>query len=144
MTAVTFDANILSSGALSRATPPGQLLNAWEDGLFELVLSEHILDEVHTTLRKAYFQARLSTAAIVTFEDLLREKATIVPLTVDVRGVATHPEDDLVLATAVSGDVQFLVTGDARFRRAVPTYRQVQLLSAREFLEYLARMHPDR
>lgn len=28
------------------------------------------------------------------------------------QGVATHPEDDLLLATALNGGVQSLVTGD--------------------------------
>ena len=54
-------------------------------------------------------------------------------LTVEVAGVASHPEDDLILATAVAGGASFLVTGDRR-PRAVGTFQQITLLSPREFL----------
>ena len=61
----------------------------------------------------------------------------MVPLTVQVAGVATHPEDDLILATAVSSGADYLVTGDRRLR-AVGAYADVAILSPREFLTLLA------
>jgi predicted nucleic acid-binding protein len=51
-----------------------------------------------------------------------------------VSGVATHPEDDLVLATAVSAGADYLVTGDIRFRTRVPSYQGISLVSPSEFL----------
>jgi predicted nucleic acid-binding protein len=53
---------------------------------------------------------------------------------VTVAGVATHPEDDLVLATALSAGADYLVTGDRRFRTRVPHYQGVTLVSPAEFL----------
>jgi uncharacterized protein len=55
------------------------------------------------------------------------------PITVSVSGVATHPEDDLVLAAAVSAKVDYLVTGDANLRK-VDRFQGVNILSPREFL----------
>jgi predicted nucleic acid-binding protein len=43
-----------------------------------------------------------------------------------------------VLATAVAGDVDYLVTGDIPFR-SLTAYRGVVLLMPREFLELLKR-----
>jgi predicted nucleic acid-binding protein len=60
-----------------------------------------------------------------------------VSITVAVSGVATHPEDDLVLATAISAGADYLVTGDRRFRTRIPRYRSVLLLSPAEFLAVL-------
>jgi len=60
------------------------------------------------------------------------------PLTVEVTGVATHPEDDLILATAVAGEASYLVTGDRKLR-AVGAFQGVTILSPREFLARLAQ-----
>jgi len=51
-----------------------------------------------------------------------------------VSGIATHPEDDLVLATALSAGADYLVTGDRRFRTRVPHYQGITLISPAEFL----------
>lgn len=66
----------------------------------------------------------------------LRSHALITPLTVRVSGVATHPEDDLVLSTALSGNVEYLVTGDIKLQR-LGTYQGIQMLSPRAFLRLL-------
>ena len=54
----------------------------------------------------------------------------------EVRGVATHPEDDLVLATAVSGQVDYLVTGDRQILR-LGMYEGVTIISPAAFLDIL-------
>ena len=45
-------------------------------------------------------------------------------------------EDDLVLATAISGRATYLVTGDRVFRQ-VDEYRGVSFLTPREFLSII-------
>ena len=52
---------------------------------------------------------------------------------VEVSGVASHWQDDLILAAAVSGNADYLVTGDAEFRR-VGEYQGVKLRTPAEFL----------
>jgi len=60
----------------------------------------------------------------------------LVPITVEVRGVATHPEDDLVIATAVNAGADYLVTGDKELL-AVGAYQSVTIRNPRAFLELL-------
>lgn len=67
---------------------------------------------------------------------LLRRTAVQTPITVEVRGVATHPEDDLILATALSAGAQYLATGDLKVQR-LGTYQGVRLLSPRALVEEL-------
>ena len=53
------DTNILVSGFASFKHPnraPAQLLHVWQAGLFELVVSEHILSELEKTFHDPYFQ----------------------------------------------------------------------------------------
>ena len=53
-----------------------------------------------------------------------------------VAGVATHPEDDAILATALSVQVPYLVTGD-RPLLTRGAYGGTRLLSPRQFLAVL-------
>jgi uncharacterized protein len=130
-------ANVLVVGPLTSRTPPGQILDAWQAGAFELVLSEHILIEVERTHSTPYFRDRLGIDRIARYHALPRRRATVVAIDVEVVGVATHPEDDRVLATALSGRAEFLVTGDERFRRRVPAHETVRLVSPAEFMDIL-------
>ena len=54
----------------------------------------------------------------------------------DVRGVATTPADDLILAAAVSGGASYLVTGDRRNRNP-GEYQGVRIVGPRGFVDWL-------
>jgi uncharacterized protein len=58
------------------------------------------------------------------------------PLTVHVTGIATHPEDDEVVATALSAQAPYLVTGDKPLLDR-DAYRGTRLLTPRQFLDVL-------
>lgn len=136
MIPAVLDANVLLSGFLSEASPPGQILRSWRDDRFELVTSQAILDEVARAFANQYFRQRLTPDEIQADLDLLRAKSTVVSISVSVRGVATHREDDLVLATAKSGRAGYLVTGDKQLLR-LGAYDGIVILSPRAFLVVL-------
>ena len=50
--------------------------------------------------------------------------------------LATHPEDDLVLAAAVSARSDYLVTGDKKLQD-LRSYQGVTIVTPREFLTIL-------
>jgi predicted nucleic acid-binding protein len=100
------------------------------------VISDHILEEIRRTLAKPYFSRHLTPDDQAAGVELFREDATVTPITVVVGGVATHPEDDLVLATAVSGNVDYLVTRDRQLLR-LGTYQGVRIVSTGDFLALL-------
>lgn len=138
MISAVLDTNILASGTVTASTPPGQILDAWHDGQFELVTSEHIIDELERTLQKPYFQKYVAANDIASFIDLLRNEAIVIPITVNIEGLATHPEDDLILATAVSAKADYLVTGDGPLLRKVGnSYQGVTILTPSDFLKRL-------
>ena len=135
---ILIDATTLASMATA---PPGgtlaAILAAWRRGMFLVVVSDHLLVELRRTLASQYFSRRLSPQDIRIYLEFIVGAAQHVPITVQVSGVATHPEDDLVLAAALSGHVDYLVTSDRRFRARVPNYQGVKLLSPAEFLAVL-------
>jgi putative PIN family toxin of toxin-antitoxin system len=135
---VVIDATTLASMAI--ALPGGTLamiLAAWRGGLFTVVVSDHVLGELRRTLSNTYFSRRIAPRDAQVYLDFMRDVAQHTDITVSIFGVATHPEDDLVLATALSGRANFLVTSDRRFRSRVPSYQGVTLISPAEFLAVL-------
>jgi predicted nucleic acid-binding protein len=78
------------------------IIDAWRSGKFSVIVSEPILLELERTLQKPYFRRHLTDEQSSRFILMLQRRATVSPITVAVHGIATHPEDDLILATAVS------------------------------------------
>ena len=140
MIAAVLDTNVLASGIVGFRNPasvPGQLLRAWRQSRFELIVSGPILTELSRTLAKRYFRRRLTAQQLRRTHRLLRRRAVPVRITSVVTGVATHPEDDLILSTAISAQAGYLVTGDHQLR-SLGSHGNTVILSPREFLDMLA------
>jgi putative PIN family toxin of toxin-antitoxin system len=138
MKVVVLDPNILASGVISSTGTVSTIMDVWRSGQFQVIVSAPILDELARTLQKPYFRRYLTDTQSSRFLKLLRKRVTVSPITVSVHGVATHPEDDVILATAVSAKVDYLVTGDSKLER-VGTYQGVAILSPRRFLETITQ-----
>jgi len=135
VTSAVLDTNVLASGFTHRGGIPDQLLRRWLAGRYDLVVSQHILSELGSVFNRPYFSRRLTEGRAADNLALLRRRATTTAITVEVHGVATHPEDDLVLAAALSARADYLVTGDAQLQR-IGTHEGVVILSPRGFLEF--------
>ena len=138
MISAVLDTNILASGTVTASTPPGQVIDAWRNGQFILVTSKHILAELERTLQKPYFQTYLTKTQVSDFIELLQSESLVIPLTVNVENVATHPEDDLTLSTAISAKTDYLVTGDKPLINKIgPVYQGIKVVTANDFLKKL-------
>ncbi len=150
MIRAVFDTNVIASGLAGYHRPastPGALLRRWFAGDFVLVVSDHLIGEIERTLTTRYFSANTTPVDRATVVTALRERAIWTPITVSISGVATHPEDDLVLAAAVSAGVDVLVTGDKPLQE-LRRYRDVTIINPRDFLTLLVEsdqpaMHND-
>lgn len=137
---VLLDTNVLAAGIvgnrLNWTTPPTQIWRRWQAKQFALLISAHVMKELNKTLDLPWFAARI---ALLDRELAMREIlafAEVIELATMVSGVASHPADDLVLSAAVSGNADYLVTGDAKFLQ-VGEYRGVKLRTPTEFLREL-------
>jgi putative PIN family toxin of toxin-antitoxin system len=135
------DTNVLVSGFAFAGGVPDQVLRLWQAGRFQLVLSQHILTELRRTLDEPFFQSRISSDDVQRSLTLVVTEAEIVSLTAVVAGIATQPEDDPVLGTAVSASAPYLVTGDRQLQR-LGTFQGVTILSPREFHDLLLAQQP--
>lgn len=108
----------------------------WRDSKFELLISTAVIRELQGVFEKSYFQNRLTTSLTTQMLDEIATNSRHLTITNTVAGVASHPEDDLILATAVSGGADFLVTGD-RDLLALEAFQATQILTPRAFLGIL-------
>src|SRR5215212_10531493 len=142
MIRVVLDTNVLASGALGLTggmTPPALLLHQWRAGRFRLIISNYIEKELRTTLAQPYFKRRIRSEDRELFLILLSKFAEHVAIRRRVTGIATHPEDDPILATALSARTNYLVTGDLRLQRRVPSFQGIPLVLAADFLDIVNR-----
>ena len=98
--------------------------------------SDHVLEEVERALARPYFAKRLNPADRAAYLALLRRETLIVTRRTNIRGVASHPEDDALLAAALDGDARYLVTGD-RALIELGTFRGIDIMRPGELLEIL-------
>lgn len=141
MKRAVFDTTLIASGLAGysrQESTPGALLRRWFAREFTLVLSDHLIGEIERMLAKPYFVANVTSVDRARAVAALREQTSWTDITVLVSGVATHPEDDLALAAAVSADVDYLVTGDQPLQD-VGGYQGVTIMSPRDFLSLLEK-----
>ena len=100
------------------------------------MVSAEILTELLNTFADPYFRRQLTPEQIDAAQLLLQEEAISTPLTARISSVATHPEDDQILATAVSARAEYLVTGDKKLQQ-LGAYQGVHVVSPRAFLDLL-------
>ena len=132
------DTNTIVSGVLGSGGASGRILEAAQAGKFTLVTSQVIIDEVIGTLNEDRLRRRYRLTAhnVLATRRFLDNKAELTDLKVSVDGVATHPEDDLILATADSERADYLVTWDVQLQK-LGTYVDVAIVSPRAFLDIL-------
>jgi len=144
MTAVV-DTNVVASGVvgiLEPASPPGAMLRAWQRSRFALIMSEPMMAEFDRTLTKPYFRRKLHEPGVADAIEAVHRDATLVAISVPVHDVASHREDDVVLATAISAGADYLVTGDRQLQ-LLGTIDGIAIVSPREFLDVLASGPPE-
>lgn len=139
MIRAVIDTNVFASGVLGLARTesiPGEIFRQWRKHAFLLITAKAIIEEVERVLATPFFAERIPASESAAAVAALRQDAVLTVITADIRGIATHPEDDVVLAVAVSAAADFLVTGDKQLQR-MEAYHGVRIVSPREFLAFL-------
>ncbi|HEV8240795.1 MAG TPA: putative toxin-antitoxin system toxin component, PIN family [Thermoanaerobaculia bacterium] len=136
---IVLDTNVFISGVFFGG-PPSRILEAWRDGLLQLILSPEILDEYQRVGRT--LEADYAVAELEPIMALLAVKAEIVEPNALPEPVCSDPDDDKFLACAIAAEVPVIVSGDKHLLRQ-SGWRGVLVLRPRQFLdEYLPAL-PD-
>jgi len=129
------DPNVIISGLLSPTGNAAHLLQAWEDGAFDLIVSAFLLDELERALGYPRLRRRISAEAADRIVEWLRESATVA----EDPDAAPHvrsadPGDDYLIALAASRQ-SILVSGD---KHLLDLADQIPVLDPKRFRERLS------
>jgi putative PIN family toxin of toxin-antitoxin system len=137
---VVIDTNIWIRILLrGRVTLP--ILEAFNEDKFQLVMSQALMDELHLVWNRPRLQERIDPDQAIRLEQQLQNRAIWVEL-VTVPPNCRDPKDLPVLATAIDGAAEIIVSGDNdlraddELRAAMETY-DIQLLGVQSFLIYI-------
>ena len=102
-------------------------------GSCSVVTSQPLLDEFEHTLRAKF---TLGPAGMAFLEQLRLRVRIVEPPPLDAP-VSRHPDDDVVLATAVTGGASLIVTGDQDLL-VIGRHNGLDIVSPRDFLGRLS------
>jgi putative PIN family toxin of toxin-antitoxin system len=141
MIRAVLDTNVLVSAFLNPGRVPAQIVEAWRREQFSLCLSEPILAELGDVLQRPRVRRAgdFTEAQVREFLEALAEDCQFVdaPLPV-VDIVASDPDDNVIIATALAGDADLIVSGDKDLLR-LPEQAAFRIVTPAEFVEMLRR-----
>jgi len=133
------DTNVLISGLVADQGFPRQILDAWLEGRFTLVTSFYLVEEVTHVLTYPRIAGRLQLGdaelAAILAALLSRAKVTLGQLRLP--GATRDSKDDAVVACAVEGKADYIVSGDQDLL-ALGEYESIRVMTPRQFVEIIA------
>jgi len=128
------DTNVFVSAFLSRnpTSPTKELIRRWEEEEFILLVSDALLEEVAEKLvERGIEQERV--IEFLTLIGRLAEWVNVPPEAVS-PVIAEDPDDDHILACAVVGKADYLVSYDPHFESLGEEYQGIKITKALPFL----------
>ncbi|SRR6266496_5957610 len=135
------DLNLFISGLISKQGLPNRLVSQFRQGAFALVVTQQMRDELEEVLQREKFTIRYRISQ--------EEREDILYL-IDTKGIIANPrrrlpvtirdpKDEIVLATALGGRADLIVTGDADLLvlNGDPRLGNLQIITVRTFLELI-------
>ena len=132
------DTNALVSGLMIADGPPRQIVDAWLTACFDLVTSLYLMDELAQVLSYPGIaeRLRLDEGELNAILAALLSRAKVTPGEPRLPGVARDPKDDAVVACAVEGRADYIVTGDQDLL-ALGEHQGIRVVTPRRFLGIL-------
>lgn len=133
---VILDTNILVSALIRRDSIPGQILDAWFEDRFILLVHPLLLEELRAVTRRPRIRALIrpsEAGRLINQIRSLAEPVTDLPAT----RRSEDPADDFLLAMCVAGHADYLVTGDKSDLLALRRHNRTAIVMARAFLDVL-------
>ena len=113
-------------------------MDAWRDGRYVLVTSLYQVEELNHVLAYPRIAERIHLAAaeVEMILAALLTEAEVVPGELQLPGVTCDPKDDVLVACAVEGGADYLVSGDQDLL-VLGEHESIQIVTPRWFLEIL-------
>jgi len=135
---VVIDTGILIAALITRDTPPDQIYQAWRKQRFELVTSEWQLEEFRRVSRYPKLRKFLQPIEAGSLVNGLRHQALLLNDLPNVE-LSADPDDNPLLAMAITGEANYLVSGDKRDVLSLKKVGKARIVTARRFLTILQK-----
>lgn len=135
---VVLDTGVLIAALITADTPPDQVYQAWRKKRFTLVTSLWQLGEFRRASRYDRVKKFLKPTEAGNLVNGLKRHATVLKELPDV-DMSEDPQDNPVLAMAIAGEADFLVTGDRRGLLSLKRVGTTRIVTAAEFLKVLKK-----
>jgi len=139
---VVFDPGVLVSAFISPRAAPAELVQAWRDGRFELVVSPKLLEELRRVLLRPKFRRYATEQEVQEYVAHLKEEGhaeldPAIPV-----GATPDPKDDYLVGLARAANAHILVSGDQHLTRLEDPHPPV--LTPRALLDQLYALSEGR
>jgi putative PIN family toxin of toxin-antitoxin system len=143
MLKIVLDTNVFLSGILSPNRGPAKILDLIISGKCKLVSSPQIIQEIQRVTQYPGI-IRLTKKRKIRPEELadailkVLRVSGITPGALKVQGVCPDPQDDMFLACALEGQVDFIFSGDKHLLN-LKIYQGIQIVTPATFLKLMER-----
>ena len=131
---VVLDTNVLISALITTGTPPGGLYRAWLRGDIELVTSAAQIAEIADVISRPRLQKIMDVDEAAAIVENIGSHAIILENPPAVN-LSPDPGDNPILAAAIAGHADLIVSGDKKHMLALAEVEGVPIVTAREALQ---------
>jgi len=135
---VVLDPNLLISYLLTHRGPIARIINvhlAGED--FTLLACVQLLEELERVLQYPKFRSYFTRETGLHFLALVISLSELVDVPDEVPHIVRDPKDDYLIACALAGTADFIVSGDKDLLELEQTGK-ITILSPRQFVEWMS------
>lgn len=145
MIRAVLDTNVLASATIVPQGYAARIVERWRKRGFVLLLSPLLLEELDEVLRYPRLRRRHGwpEERIGEYVGGLKDMATVTPGLMVIAAVPEDPDDDVLIACALEGQAQYLVTGDQHLL-GLGRYEDVQIVTPAVFWQHLERERAAR
>ena len=132
------DINVFVSGtSISPQNYPAQVIDMWQNGYFNLVISEPILNKIAEVYKYSKVQEitkMFDSKEINKFIDDIRKNSELITNLPKVN-ISPDPEDNSLFSCAIGGKADYIVSGDKKHVLLIKNYKGIGIVSPKEFVE---------
>lgn len=140
MIKAVLDTNILISGFIIKQGACAKIIDTLREKYFLLITSDGLLLEFSRAVHypRIWDKYKLSKQEVKDYFQALEEGGEVVCPKKVPKVIPEDPSDDIVLATAVEGKADYLVSGDQHLLK-LKKYKGIRILSPAKFVKILGK-----
>jgi putative PIN family toxin of toxin-antitoxin system len=141
MIRAVFDTNVFISALFNPKRPPAQLLELGLQGKIKFIVSPQLIGEIERVLaypkvKKLLKKRKTNPAEIKKALAKVLKLAVLTPGELRLEAIADDPANDMVLACALEGNADYIVSGDHHLLD-LRDYQGVQIVAPAELLKMM-------